>query len=83
MSISTVMPQEQAIQFIHDETDMSWVDASGFVSAVNGNACQIPTGVHITSIRRVSDGIEVTRHTSPCITSVHVCRVTGSITHKG
>ena len=82
MSISTTITADQAIAFIHDETDISWSDASGFVSAVNGNACQIPTGVHITSVRRVSDGIEVTRHTSPCVTSVHICRVTGTMTKR-
>lgn len=80
MSISTTMELNQAIQFVHDETDISWYAASGFVSAVTSVACQFPTGIGLSAIKRVTAGYEVTRHDSPCITSVHVCRVTGTHT---
>lgn len=83
MSISTTMPSDQAIQFVHDETDISWPDASGFVSAVTSVAVTFRTGIGTSSIKRVTDGYTVTRHDSPCVTSVHVCRVTGTMTRNG
>jgi hypothetical protein len=83
VSISTTIPADQAIQYVQGMTDIGWDASQAFVSALTSQACQVPTGVHLTSMRRVSDGIEVTRQTAPCITSVHVCTVTGRMTQKG
>ena len=82
MSISVEVTPNEAVAFIADETDIGWVASASLVNSMTDDqACLIPTGAHITRIKRVGGSFDVTRLTAPCITSVRVCRITGQLTN--